>query len=95
MARNQEFGLSPLHTKAQSPKVVANCHVYFLKKAKDSRRRFGSDGNGNPKHGREAVNVFSIKNQSLTRSWPLDWRGCFGQGMKWDAHLGLDFGLGL
>jgi hypothetical protein len=38
---------------------------------------------------------FSLKNQSLTRSWPLDWRGCFEQGIKWDAPLGLDFGLGL
>ena len=26
-----------------------------------------------------------IKIQSLTRSWPLDWKGCFGQGIKWDA----------
>jgi hypothetical protein len=38
---------------------------------------------------------FIKKNQSLARSWPLDWRGCFGQGIKWDAPLGLDFGLGL
>jgi hypothetical protein len=38
---------------------------------------------------------FSLKNQSLTRSWPLDWRGSFEQGIKWDAPLGLDFGLGL
>ena len=36
---------------------------------------------------------FQKKNQSLTRSWPLNWRGCFGQGVEWDAPLGLDFGL--
>jgi hypothetical protein len=24
----------------------------------------------------------------------LDWRGYFEQGIKWDAPLGLDFGLG-
>ena len=38
---------------------------------------------------------FALKNQSLTRSWPLDWRCCFGQALKWDTPLGLDFGLGL
>ncbi len=36
-----------------------------------------------------------MKIQSLTTSWLLDWRGCFGQGIKWDAPLGLNFGLGL
>jgi hypothetical protein len=62
----------------------------------DSRRKFRSDGNGNPNSGQEAVDfVFHKKNQSLTRRWPLDWRGCFGQGIKWDAPLDLDFGLGL
>jgi hypothetical protein len=38
---------------------------------------------------------FLKKNKSLTRSWPLDWRGYFEQGIKWDAPLGLDFGLGI
>jgi hypothetical protein len=38
---------------------------------------------------------FSLKNQSLTRPWPLEWRGYFEQGIKWGAPLGLDFGLGL
>jgi hypothetical protein len=33
--------------------------------------------------------------QSLTRSWPLDRRGFFEQGIKLHAPLGLDFGLGL
>jgi hypothetical protein len=36
------------------------------------------------------------KNQSLARSWALDWRGCFEiKGMIWDVPLDLDFGLGL
>jgi hypothetical protein len=44
----------------------------------------------------ERMSIFSaLKNQSLTRSWPLAWRTYFGQGIKWDAHVGLDFGLGL
>jgi hypothetical protein len=38
---------------------------------------------------------FSLKNQSLTRSWPLDWRGYFEQGIKWDAPLSLNVELGL
>jgi hypothetical protein len=61
----------------------------------DSRRKFGSDGNGNPNYGGEAVGFFSFKNQSLRTSWALDWRGCFEQGIEWDAPLGVDFGLGL
>jgi hypothetical protein len=69
--------------------------IYFLKKATDPRRKFGLDGNGNPKYGREAVGFFSLDNQSLIRSWTLDWRGYFEQGIKWHAPLSLDFGLGL
>ena len=68
--------------------------IVFLKKATDSRRKFGSDGNGRD-YGREAVGFTSLKNQSLTKSWPLDWKGYFEQGIKRDAPLGLDFGLGL
>jgi hypothetical protein len=37
--------------------------------------------------------------KNMTRSWLLDWRGCFEQGIEWDAPpslgMGLDFGLGL
>jgi hypothetical protein len=85
--------LDPSHY-GQSPKVVITIsNYYFLKKATDSRRKFGLDGNGNPNYGRQAVNFFSFKNQQLTRSWPLDWRGYFEQGIKWDAPLGSDFGL--
>jgi hypothetical protein len=53
----------------QSPKTIAILNYYFLKKAADPRRKFGSDGNGNPNYGREAVGFFSLKNESLTRSW--------------------------
>jgi hypothetical protein len=66
-----------------------------MKKVTDSRRKFGLDGNGNPNYGWEVVGFFSLNNQSLTRSWPLDWRGYFEQGIKWHALLSLDFGLGL
>jgi hypothetical protein len=58
---------------------------YFLTKATGSWRKFGSDKNGNPNYGWEVVDFFSWKYKKLTRSWPLDWRGCFGQGLKWDA----------
>ena len=46
---------------AQSPKAVAILNNYFLKKATDSRRKFGSDGSGNPNYGREVVGFFFIK----------------------------------
>jgi hypothetical protein len=39
--------------------------------------------------------IFSIKKKKkkkkLTRSWPVDWRGSFGHGIKWDAPS--SFGL--
>jgi hypothetical protein len=38
---------------------------------------------------------FSLNNQSLTKSWSLDSRSYFEQGIKWHAPLSLDFGLGL
>jgi hypothetical protein len=60
----------------------------------DSRRKFGLDGNENQTII-ERPSVFSKKNQSLERYWPLDWRGYFGQGIKWDAPSGLDFGPSL
>jgi hypothetical protein len=66
-----------------------------LKKTTNSHRKFGSDGNGNPNYGREAINLFSWKKrESMTRSWPLNWRGLFLARNK-DAPLSLDFGLGL
>jgi hypothetical protein len=67
----------------------------LFKRATDSRRKFGLDGNGNPNYGQEVVGFFSINNWSFTRSWPWDWRGYFEQGLKWHAPLSLDFGLGL
>jgi hypothetical protein len=40
----------------------------------------------------ERPSLLSLKiNNKLTRSWPLNWRGCFGQGRKWDAPS--SFGL--
>jgi hypothetical protein len=45
-----------------------------------------------PNYGQEAVDFFLLKNhQALTRSWVLDWRGCFKQEMMWDAPS--SFGL--
>jgi hypothetical protein len=51
IARNQEFGLSTLHTRGQSPKAVGIENACFLMKATKSGRKFGSDGNGNPTYG--------------------------------------------
>jgi hypothetical protein len=75
----------------QSPKAVGILNYYFWKEPTDSQRKFGLDGNGNPNYGREAVGFFSLKNQSLTRSWALDWRGYFEQGIK----VACSFGFGL
>jgi hypothetical protein len=58
---------------------------YFITKTMDSRRKFESDGNGNQTTVERPSIFFSSKNQKLTWSWPLDWRGCFEQRIKWDA----------
>jgi hypothetical protein len=63
----------------------------FLTKAADSRRKFGLDRNGNPNYGRRGCHLFFIEINKVTRAWLLDWRGCFGQGIKWDAPS--SFGL--
>jgi hypothetical protein len=47
---------------------------YFFTKVTESQRKFGSDMNGYPHYGWEAIDLFSYKNKILTRSWPLDWR---------------------
>ena len=54
-----------------------------------------SDKNGNPTYCWEVVDFLPLKNHSLTRYWLLDWRGYFEQQLKWDAPLGLNFGLSL
>jgi hypothetical protein len=51
IARNLEFSLSTLHIRGQSPKAIGTLNAYFLTKATDSQRKFGSDGNGNPNYG--------------------------------------------
>jgi len=65
---------------------------YFLMKATDSRRNFGSDMNGTRiMVKRSSIFFHKNKNRKLTRSWPLDWRDCFGHEIKWDAPS--SFGL--
>jgi hypothetical protein len=78
-----------LEAKVQWPSSIKM--LTFLTQVTNSRRKFGSVRNGNTNYSRETVGFFSIKNQSLTRSWPLDRRDCSGQGIKWDAPLGLAF----
>jgi hypothetical protein len=41
--------------------------------------------NGNPNYGWEDVAFFFTNNSKTGRYWPLDWRGCFGHGLKWYA----------
>jgi hypothetical protein len=51
--------------------------------------------NARPKLPSRGRTSFPLNNQSLSRSWPLDLRGYFEQGIKCHAPLSLDFGLGL
>jgi hypothetical protein len=58
IARNQEFSLSTLHTVVKVQRPLQFNMITFWKKAKDSRRKFGLDGNGNPNYGREDIGFF-------------------------------------
>jgi hypothetical protein len=64
-------------------------------KSSASRAKFGLSKILHQNFRREAEVFFSLNNESLTRSWPIDSRGYFEQGIKWHAPLSLDFGLGL
>jgi hypothetical protein len=72
---------------------------YILTKVTNSRRKFGPDMNENPNYGREAIDPSSLKKtQKLTRSWPLDHSGCFGQGIKAGCsffHFHVDLASGI
>jgi hypothetical protein len=97
VARNQEFSLSTLHTKGESPKPKAvtmfNAYMAILfDKGNELSKEVWVEHEWKPKlwlRGHQFF--FRRKKIKLTRSWPLDWRGCFGQGMKWDAPS--SFGL--
>jgi hypothetical protein len=80
IARNQEFSLSTLHTRGQSPKVVALQNAYmgntFLPRRRTLEGSLGWIGM-ETQNMIEKPSIFFIKkkNQKLTRPWQLDWRG--------------------
>jgi hypothetical protein len=94
IARNQEFGLSTLHTMVKVQRPSQFQMITFWRRRRTLEGSLGRKGMETQSMV-ERPSVFSLKIWSLTRSWPLDWRGYFEQGIKWDAPLGLDFGLGL
>ena len=73
--------LDPSH-RGQSPKAVAMQNAHFFKKAKDSRRQYGSDRKGNPNYGREAVVflyffIFPIKKSIIDKILVVRLEGLF------------------
>ena len=64
--------------------------LLFDDKATDSRRKFGSDGNGNPNYGREAVGFFSLK-KHIDKILAVRLEGLFWARNK----VGCSFGFGL
>jgi hypothetical protein len=95
IARHQEFGLSTLRTKVKVQKPSQFKMLTFWRRGDNLSKEVWVGREWKPKLWLRGHRSFSLNNQSLTRSWPLDWRGCFGQGIKWDAPLGVDFDLGL
>jgi hypothetical protein len=60
-------------------------------KATDSRRKFGSDGNGNPNYGREVVGFFSSKKSIIDKTLIIRLEGLFQARNKVECSFG--FGL--
>jgi hypothetical protein len=64
---------------------------------KRRRKEVWAEWEWKPKLWSKSRQLFSLNNQSLTRSWLLDWRDCFGQTNKHGRSsgvctLGLAFG---
>jgi hypothetical protein len=94
IARNQEFGLSTLHTMAKVQRPSQFKIITFW------RRRWTLEGSlawtwMETQTMVERLLIFFIKKSIINKILVLDWRGYFEQGIKWDAPLSLDFGLGL
>jgi hypothetical protein len=63
-ASNQQFGLSTLHTRGQSPKATALQNAYmavFVDHGDGFSKEVWSDKNESPNYGQEAVHGFSLK----------------------------------
>jgi hypothetical protein len=82
--------LKPAHY-GQSPKVVAIQNDYFLKKATDSQRKLGSDGNGNPKLWSRGRRFFFIKKSIIDKILAVRLEGLFWVRNK----VACSFGFGL
>ena len=84
IAKNQEFNILTLHIRGQSPRLLLfkmPTWQYFLTKATDSQMKFGSDGNGNPNYGREAVNFFPcFFNKNTDKILAIRLEGLFQEG---------------
>jgi hypothetical protein len=91
VARNQEFGLSTLHTKVKVQRPSHFKMLTFWRRQRTLEGSLGWTGMETQTMVKRPPVFISLKNQSLTRSWPLDWRGCFEQGIKWNAPS--SFGL--
>jgi len=94
IARNQEFGLSTLHTMTKVQRLSLFWMITFWRRRRTLEGSLDQTGM-EAQTMVERPSVSFPKKQSLTRSWPLDWRGYFEQGIKWHAPLDLDFGVGL
>ena len=95
VARNQKFGLLTFHTRGQISKAVAISNGFFFC-AKQQTLKGSLDQTAmktQSKVERSSVFLFhkKINHQHNFGCW--GWRGCFGQGIKWDFCLGLNFGV--
>jgi hypothetical protein len=88
IARNQEFSLWTLHTKVEVQRPTQFEMITFWRRQRTLEGSSGWTGMETQTMVERPSCSFHEKNQPFTRSWPLDWRGCFGQGIKWVAPLG-------
>jgi hypothetical protein len=89
--KSQEFNLSTLHTKAKVQRPLQFKMITFWRRRRTLKESLGRTGMETQTMVKSPLVFFIKKSKTLTISWPLDWRGCFGQGVKWEAPL--SFGL--
>jgi hypothetical protein len=82
IARNQEFSLSTLHTMAKVQRRSQLKIITFWRRQQTLEGSLGRMGMETQTMVKRPSVFFLKFFLSLTRSWPLDWRGYFEQGIK-------------
>jgi hypothetical protein len=78
-------------TRRPKSKARRNSKLFLFEEATNSRRKFGSDGYGNPNYGQDAVNFFAYGKSITDKIMAVRLEGLFWARNK----VGCSFGFGL